>query len=105
MFSILAMSGPFKGKVVGHSSYVELSDVVFTISEKSRLRAVQEKTRNVHAFAIGRVIGFERSIDVKPLHQITYNPFNLNSFIYVHDSSPLSDTKRLILENGKAFTA
>lgn len=104
-FSLLAMSGEFKGLVVGHANYIELSDVDFTISEKSRLRAVKEKTRNVHAFAIGKLMGFEPSNLVNRLQQITYNPFQLDRFIYVHNSKPLIYTEKLILiHNNKVCT-
>lgn len=104
LFSILAVEGKFKGKVVGHAKCVEMNNVTFIISESSRQRAVKEKTRNVHAFAVGHLTGFESHYSVDTLQQITYNPFFLDSFVFVSNSNKVSRVDQLILSNGKAYT-
>lgn len=52
-FSILAMSGPHKGLVLGHSRCVSLSDVTFRASQATRKKVIQRQRKAVHAFADG----------------------------------------------------
>lgn len=61
-FSIIAMEGPDKGKVVGHAADVLLMDADFRVSEAGRQRVIREGRKNVHAFVEGElasVIGFD----------------------------------------------
>jgi hypothetical protein len=50
LFSIRALSGPMKGRVIGHAHKVILEDVAFVVREAGRQRVLREKRKNVHAF-------------------------------------------------------
>lgn len=52
-WSILAMSGENKGRVVAHVDYVTLESVDFVISKAGLARAQASKVRNVHSYAQG----------------------------------------------------
>ena len=53
LFSVKALEGPDKGKVIGHTTYLWLKDVTFKVSEAGRQRVLREKRKNVHAGVVG----------------------------------------------------
>lgn len=61
-----------KGKVVEHSDSILLKNVTFLVFETGRQRVLQEKRKNVHAFAEGEMIMIN---DHKP--KKSYFPNNL----------------------------
>lgn len=90
-FSILAMTGEYKGKVVGYARSILLVDFVFKVSEASRLRTNRLSQRNVHAFCDGFVQdAFEYPQD---LHggeiEVSYNPFKAATFYEVNSLKPV----------------
>lgn len=105
MFSLLAVDGEFKGKVVAHAESVILHDVQFMVSEPSRIRACREGIRNVHAFAIGTVSAFKRDTgnDLAGLSPITYNPFLHSTFIFLANNKPVTSAAKVMLQHGKAY--
>ena len=54
-WSIKALDGEMKGRVIGHASSVLLSLVSFKVNEKGRQRVIRDKRKNVHAGAVGRL--------------------------------------------------
>lgn len=85
LFSVKALTGEFKGKVVGHfaSIQINLTGPRFKISQAGQLRARKANTRNVHAFLIGEI---QSVTDLavtsnKEEREITYNPFIHNNFV------------------------
>lgn len=52
-WSIKAMEGERKGRVIGHAKYVDLSTVEWRVSEAGRQRVLRDKRKNVHAGAVG----------------------------------------------------
>ena len=55
VWSIKALEGPNKGRVIAHSTVVEMSDCTFKVSEAGRQRVLAEKRKNVHAGIVGVV--------------------------------------------------
>lgn len=62
------------GYVVGHTTDINLSFVQFVVNAAGKKKAMETKTRNVHAFIKGRV-NEEIQLDYKFMTSITYNPF------------------------------
>jgi hypothetical protein len=60
-----------KGIVIAHISEIYLKDVRLHVSECGRLRVLEEKRKNVHAYAIGTVC---ESSNIKG-ELIRYNPY------------------------------
>ena len=54
-WSIKALEGERKGRVIGHAYYVYLADVTYKVSEAGRQRVLRDKKKNVHAGAVGTV--------------------------------------------------
>lgn len=87
-YSAVAMNGQYKGLVVGHFDNVVLSGVTFVVSEAGRKRVLEERKKNVHAYAIGRLHAHaqgesllqKKQCSYDPLQQIKYNPYKLSKF-------------------------
>jgi len=102
LFSVKALEGPKKGRVIAHSQTVFLSDVEFRVSEAGRQRVLKEQRKNVHAGARGTWLdcSFERLDDLVP---VTYNPYKYSSFVRVDDLQPVARAQRALLSNKKIW--
>jgi len=54
-WSIKALSGPHKGRVVAHAQHIQMGDVKFSVSEAGRQNVIANRKKEVHAGAIGRL--------------------------------------------------
>lgn len=95
MYSIQAMHGDNKGRVVGYATRLLLDDVTFKVSESGRQRVINEKRKNVHAYVCGTLRHaldyivrlenipleiqqpFEHDCDIK----VAYNPYKWATFM------------------------
>jgi hypothetical protein len=79
VYSVKALDGPDKGKVVARSSHVLLEDVRPKVSQAGRARVLRENRKNVHAGLVGEL----RSLEAMPFHgqSITYNPYKYDGFV------------------------
>ena len=85
-YSVVAMEGPKKGRVVHHSEYVLLSNVSFKVRQGGREKVLKEKRKNVHAFVIGNLesLGPLRcAMENRCIVPITYNPYKNKEFVSV----------------------
>jgi hypothetical protein len=55
-WSVMAMEGPKKGKVVGVVDGAVLKDASFVVSEAGRQRVLRDQQKNVHAFVQGQLV-------------------------------------------------
>jgi hypothetical protein len=112
LFSVKALEGPNKGKVISHTTYLWLKDVTFKVSEAGRQRVLREKRKNVHAGVVGtldcdlsnqdyRNFGF--SLLKHNSTQVTYNPYRFSSFVNKETSEPVKHAQYCLLNavNGR----
>jgi hypothetical protein len=99
-FSIKALEGPNKGRVVAHRDDVLLFDCVFKVSEAGRQRVLRERKKNVHAGVVGEwdetgtdLITIARVTTIG--RPVTYNPYKYNTFVYLYGQQPV-DCARLV---------
>lgn len=93
-----------KGKIIGYADSILLNDVIFKVSEKSRQRVIQEKKKNVHAFACGTLV--ERNIK-KPENMnraISYNPYRFGFFFDKVSLQPVQNCKSLFMGTKTLFS-
>ena len=57
-WSIKALEGAARGRVVAHATSVRLDCVEFRVSEAGRQRVIREQRKNVHAGAVGVLASF-----------------------------------------------
>ena len=106
------------GKVVLHTDYIELADVVFRINEGGRQRVLRDREKNVHAFAVGTVLDYSLSPDDAPLTadpafntEVTYNPYKYDSFVVKATEEPVMKAafvqmiKRKVYATGVVYAA
>jgi hypothetical protein len=92
IWSIKALEGPDKGKVISRREKVILSDVEGKVSEAGRQRVLRERKKNVHAGMVGTLI--EDKFDTHSTairyigDRVTYNPYKYTSFVHTVDESP-----------------
>lgn len=99
-FSIKALEGPDKGRVVAHRNDVLLFDGTFKVSEAGRQRVLRERKKNVHAGVVGQ--WDETGTDLITIDRvtiigtpITYNPYKYNTFVHLYGEHPI-ETGRLV---------
>lgn len=104
VWSIKALEGLQRGRVVAHASAVAILGCAFRVSEAGRQRVIREQRKNVHAGIVGDLDGFvgdltdagwfsvarefERSCiaAIAPLEgdrapAVTYNPYKAPTFV------------------------
>lgn len=93
-FSIMAMEGVNKKKIVGYARAVLLENCEFIVSEASRQRVIRQKRKNVHAFCEGAIM--DASSMLQPLlgdeQVITYNPYCMSTFFERETGAPYVDS-------------
>lgn len=87
-FSIKALEGDRKGRVIAHSDTVVLEGCKLMVSEAGRQRVLREKRKNVHAGVSGTWIHYctnraDNAFDFLSTvgRQVTYNPYKYDSFV------------------------
>ncbi|MBA4172816.1 MAG: hypothetical protein C0511_09230 [Hyphomicrobium sp.] len=103
-FSVKALEGPDKGRVIMHRDFVALTDVTFRVREAGRQRVIREGRKNVHAFVIG-TLGYDAEGWAAPA-AIRYNPYRRGDFVDVLDT-PVRAARvaRLAIEHDRASIA
>lgn len=78
-YSVKALSGPEKGRVVKHVDSIVLESVEFRVQKQGRERVLRDQKKNVHAF----VVGVEKDkLSNKYRIQVAYNPYKYSTFVY-----------------------
>lgn len=102
-FSVKALEGANKGRVIKHASSVTLTDATFKVSEAGRQRVLREKQKNVHAGVQGTLRSVDTPItwsSVQP-RTATYNPYLYDAFVDANTKRPLKGSDMVELVNRK----
>ena len=96
LFSVRALEGEHKGRVIAHSYGICLVRAKFVVQPAGRERVRRENKKNVHAFVRGQivdrawaVVGFSRRCPSRRPVNITYNPYMHDSFVNFDTKSPV----------------
>lgn len=93
LFSVVALTGFNKGRVIGHVSDIKLRDCTFKVSESGRQRVLREKRKNVHAWIVGWTKEFDYG-QVKDARYITYNPYKYKNFVFRDNKRKISKANK-----------
>ena len=96
-WSLKALEGPQKGKVVAHRAEVWLRDARPVVSLSGRARVLREQQKNVHAGIVGEWIPSRGILKGDKLDKVTYNPYKYDSFVYTADESMYSGSPVALL--------
>jgi hypothetical protein len=108
LWSVKALEGPNKGRVIFRSSEVLLTDAVGKVYEAGRQRVLQERKKNVHAGIVGNLsLARDGRDDVITAvewigDKITYNPYKYESFVHTVDESRFEGAAYALLTAGRA---
>lgn len=82
-FSVKALEGQEKGKVIQYLSDLYLSEGVFKVSRAGRLRVLRDKRKNVHAGCQGKLLScIDDTHYALSWAEVTYNPYKYDSFVF-----------------------
>ena len=93
-FSVKALEGAMKGRVIAHRDNVLLFDATLKVSEAGRQRVIREGRKNVHAGVCGtwdetqydsKTVGYIRQLGLP----VKYNPYVYDSFVAVNGDYPV----------------
>jgi len=107
LWSVKALEGPQKGRVIARTFHVALRDVQPRVSQAGRERVLREKRKNVHAGLVGQMTDWKlpKYDRLVPETEITYNPYKSGNFYYRQEpdsSYDGSDFAELLVRDGKA---
>jgi hypothetical protein len=96
----------YDSKVIMHADYVKLGDVEFRVRKGGKEKVRSEKSKNVHAFVIGRLLDYcEYPCDELPVTDsnriVTYNPYKHDSFVYKQSEEPIYGAKEVDMINSQ----
>lgn len=107
LFSVIALEGSKKGKVIEHVSSIDLAHPIFRVQKAGRERVLKEKKKNVHAYVAGYRVQLKSDAEIEKLGNIdwvdaTYNPYKNKSFVSVKDNIRVAHCRyaRLSLDKG-----
>lgn len=80
----------FKGRVVSHTTDINLKDVTFVVRQSGRERVLRENKKNVHAYVVGKIVD-DREIwfSQGTYDTIAYNPYKTDTFRNVTRDEPI----------------
>jgi hypothetical protein len=77
LWSVTAMDGPDRGRVIAHQSECALIRCKFIVSEAGRQRVLRNRCRLVHAWVEGFVTPLDEPLDAA---EFSYNPYRDSTF-------------------------
>ena len=103
MFSVVALTGHFRNKVIFHANKIMLKDAKFRVQLAGRKKVLSEKKKNVHAFVYGYIS--KENITNDKLVSVTYNPYKYASFVLKDSKLPIYKSNFVIMnvENNVPF--
>lgn len=107
-WSVKALEGPQKGRVVFRTTALTLTNCTFKVSKAGRDRVLREQRKNVHAGVVGYfVVDRPQPVPPDPL-LVTYNPYRDGHFSVMQ---PLGSVKgevvhaKVVRANGRVMWA
>lgn len=117
-WSVMALEGPRKGKVIDIVDGVIVRDVTFVVSEASRQRVIREKSKNVHAFVRGELVetfplnSLPRGADGNALAPgrgatvpVSYDPYKAGHFFRLDTGKGVSSAPLVVMAPQGVYAA
>ena len=103
-WSIKALEGPDKGRVILHADHVLLEHATPKVSEKGRQRVLREKRKNVHAGIVGTLVStlkLRHYAIPEGAPEVSYNPYKGSTFYYKASGEAWATQSEFVLLTGK----
>lgn len=107
LWSVRALEGKDKGRVIAHADELALSDCTFKVSEISRQKVLRERRKNIHAGVVGNMdtCKLTKAWNKAAGVQISYNPYRGPDFYEVASQKPVFAAKRVLLQKDRKVLA
>lgn len=102
-WSVKALEGDKKGRVIAHLPAITLFNVTFKVSEAGRQRVLREKRKNVHAGVVGNWLGYGVAQFLQKKQRVSYNPYKLPYFYMVEGMKPIHKAMRADLIDKQVY--
>lgn len=101
-WSVKALDGEKKGRVIMHTQELSLRDITFKVSEAGRQRVLAEKRKNVHAGVVGYL---DEPVAGKEWTLVRYNPYVAGHFFNCDNGHPVHTADWAVLADRKVWIA
>ena len=96
----------YDSKVIMYADYVKLGGVEFRVRKGGKERVRSEKSKNVHAFVIGKLLDYcEYPCEDMPSPSsdkvVTYNPYKHDTFVFKNTEEPVYRAQEVDMINSK----
>ncbi len=96
----------YDSKVIMYADYVKLGDVEFRVRQGGKEKVRSEKSKNVRAFVIGKLLDYcEYPCDEMPTSSsdkvVTYNPYKHDTFVFKDTEEPVYYAQEVDMINAK----
>jgi hypothetical protein len=90
-YSIRAVDGPNKGRVIGYAAGVDLINATFKVQAGGRDTVRRKHVKSVHAWVRGELVATHAAITPHAFDgaRVTYNPYKYDTFVVLGDGAPL----------------
>lgn len=104
VFSVKALEGENKGRVVAHVNRILIDRPEFIVSESGRQRVLRDRSKNVHAGVRGIWTAWVDGIEGwDHLTPVTYNPYLYSTFVEKATLAPVHKATFAVLDNKRIF--
>ena len=100
-WSIKALEGKNKGRVIAHVDAVQLRDAKGKVSEAGRQRVIQEQRKNVHAGIEGHIVSFDEMLPLG--YSVTYNPYKYSTFVSKETEDAFESSPFVYMDSRKVY--
>lgn len=104
-FSVKALEGPSKGRVIAHVSSIKLTDCQLKVSQAGRARVLRECQKNVHAGVRGQWNSEEFAVIADRMIKVRYNPYEVSTFVEAATGNPVLTAKEVFIDKNGVFVS
>jgi len=105
IWSVKALSGPSRGRVIYHMKDVVLKDCQFKVSERQRQFILKNKRKVVHAGVVGYLCNHLTDHSDEFI-SVTYNPYKFSTFVNKEDNGqPIFNARIVCMSHDKTVKA
>ena len=102
LWSVKALEGANKGRVIAHCTELALEDCTFKVSEVGRQRVLREKRKNVHAGVVGQ-LSLKKEWSKAAGVEVVYNPYKGPDFYEKKSQKPIAEASRVVFKNNEVL--
>jgi hypothetical protein len=105
LWSVRALDGAQRGRVIAHAHDLRLADCSFRVSEAGRQRVIRERCKNVHAGVVGTLLEASLPQGTMCEQRITYDPYRFATFVDAETLAPIAHARFVVFSKRAVHVA